>query len=87
MQEYTNISYGNSTLQTCLVTGMSIIGIEEHTSWVMSHDMKQYQALFRYHKLVWETEVIPCIYTCLYRAASIPGLYLPYMKQKHQPWT
>ncbi len=36
MQEYTNISYGNSTLQTCLVTGMSIIGIEEHTSWVMT---------------------------------------------------
>lgn len=36
MQEYTNISYGNSTLQTCLVTGMSIGIKEEHTGWVMT---------------------------------------------------
>ncbi len=47
-------------------------------TYQLGYDMKQYQALFRYHNLVWETEVIPCIYTCLYSSINtrfIPAIY------------
>jgi len=47
-------------------------------TYQLGYDMKQYQALLRYHKLVWETEVIPCIYTSLYSSINtrfIPAIY------------